>query len=95
MLPNLKLDEMVRNFSVKNNDYMYVIYVSSLIRSILSLHDLINNRIRAKEIEVEQAAEEKKKKEEAEKIKAEKEEAAKKEEAKSGKEDKNASTAKK
>ena len=53
LLPNLKLEETVRNFSVKNNDYMYVIYVSALIRSILSLHDLINNKIRAKEIEAE------------------------------------------
>jgi len=44
---------MVRSFSVKSNDYMYVIYVSALIRSILSLHDLINNKIQAKEQEVE------------------------------------------
>lgn len=53
MLPNLKVEEMVRSFSVKSNDYMYVIYVSALIRSILSLHDLINNKIQAKEQEVE------------------------------------------
>ena len=45
LLPNLRIEEMVRNFSVKSNDYMYVIYVSSLIRSILSLHDLVNNKI--------------------------------------------------
>ena len=49
---------------------MYVIYVSSLIRSVLSLHDLINNRISAKDIEIEKVKilreeeEEKKKKEE-------------------------------
>ena len=74
----MKLEETVRNFSVKNNDYMYVIYVSSLIRSILSLHDLINNKIKAKEIEAENAqkeaekiANEKKAKEEAEKRKEE------------------------
>ena len=74
----MKLEETVRNFSVKNNDYMYVIYVSSLIRSILSLHDLINNKIKAKEIEAENAqkeaekiANEKKAKEEAEKKKEE------------------------
>ena len=51
LLPNLKIEEMVKNFSVKSNDYMYVIYVSSLIRSILSLHDLVNNKIQMKEIE--------------------------------------------
>jgi 26S proteasome regulatory subunit N8 len=44
---------MVKNFSVKSNDYMYVLYVSSLVRSILSLHSLINNKISAKDIEAE------------------------------------------
>ena len=64
--------------SVKTNDYMYVIYVSALIRSILSLHDLINNKIQAKEHEQEVIKAEKQKeedaknaKEEAEKKKAE------------------------
>jgi len=57
---------------------MYVMYVSGLIRSILSLHDLINNKINAKEIELEtlkrekeEEAEKKKKEEEAAKKKAE------------------------
>lgn len=68
----------MRSFSVKSNDYMYVMYVSGLIRSILSLHDLINNKINAKEIELEtlkrekeEEAEKKKKEEEAAKKKAE------------------------
>lgn len=50
---------MVRSFSVKSNDYMYVMYVSGLIRSILSLHDLINNKINSKEIELERTKREK------------------------------------
>lgn len=62
---------MVRSFSVKSNDYMYVMYISSLIRSILSIHDLINNKINAKEIELERAKREKE--EEAEKRKNEEE----------------------
>lgn len=45
LLPNLKVQEMVQNFSVKSNDYMYVIYISTLVRSVISLHDLINNKI--------------------------------------------------
>ena len=65
LLPNLKVEEMVRSFSVKSNDYMYVIYVSGLIRSILSLHDLINNKINAKEVEIQ--IEKAKKEEEIEK----------------------------
>jgi len=71
LLPNLKVEEMVRSFSVKSNDYMYVMYISSLIRSILSIHDLINNKINAKEIELERAKREKE--EEAEKRKNEEE----------------------
>jgi len=76
LLPNLKVEEMVRNFSVKSNDYMYVIYVSSLIRSILSLHDLVNNKIQMKEIETENARKEKE--HEAEMLKKKEEEAKKK-----------------
>ena len=55
---------MVRNFSVKSNDYMYVVYVSNLVRSILSLHDLVNNKIQMKEIEVETSKKEKEREEE-------------------------------
>ena len=69
MLPNLKVEEMVKNFSVKSNDYMYVIYVSSLIRSILSLHDLINNKIHLKDTEVENAKKAKEREEELQKKK--------------------------
>jgi len=63
---------MVKNFSVKSNDYMYVLYISSIVRSIVSLHTLINNKINAKDIETEKAnmlkeeEEEKKKKKEEE-----------------------------
>lgn len=75
MLPNLKLDEMVKGFSVKTNDYMHVIYVSSLIKSVISLHNLINNKITTKEIEAENT---KKEKEREEDLKKKKEEEAKK-----------------
>ena len=50
---------MVRSFSVKSNDYMYVVYISNLIRSILALHDLINNKINNKEVELARAKKEK------------------------------------
>jgi 26S proteasome regulatory subunit N8 len=78
LLPNLKLEEMVQSLSVKSNDYMYVIYVSNLIRVTLSLHDLINNKIRMKDIEADNLTREKeaedehqKKKEEIAKLKVE------------------------
>lgn len=52
LLPNLKIDEIVKSFSLKTNDYMHLIYVSSLIKSVISLHNLINNKISTKETEV-------------------------------------------
>ena len=55
LLPNLNLEDMIKAFSVKSNDYMFVLYVSSLIKSVVSLHSLINNRIHNKEDEIEKA----------------------------------------
>jgi 26S proteasome regulatory subunit N8 len=55
LLPNLKVEQTVKNFSVKTNDYMHVIYVSNLIRAVISLHNLINNKIQTKEIEIDNA----------------------------------------
>ena len=57
---------MIKSFSVKSNDYMYVMYVSSLIKSVISLHNLINNKIINKEHEEEIIEKEKKEKEEKE-----------------------------
>ena len=53
LLPNLNLEEMIKAFSIKSNDYMFVLYVSSLIKSVVSLHTLVNNRIHNKEDEIE------------------------------------------
>ena len=62
---------MVKSLTVKTNDYMHVIYVCSLIRSVISLHNLINNKIQTKEIEVENSKKEKEKEEENRKKKEE------------------------
>ena len=64
MLPNLQIDEMIKSFSVKTNDYMYILYVSSLIKSVISLHSLINNKIHNKELEEEIVKKEKEAEEE-------------------------------
>ena len=64
----------MKNFSVKTNDYMHVVYVSTLIRSVVSLHNLINNKIATKEIEAENTKKEeemRKKKEEESRKKVE------------------------
>ena len=55
LLPNLKVDATVRNFSVKTNDYMHVVYVSGLIRAVIALHNLINNKIATKDTEADNA----------------------------------------
>mmetsp|Transcript_11777 Transcript_11777/g.11709 ORF Transcript_11777/g.11709 Transcript_11777/m.11709 type:complete len:119 (+) Transcript_11777:664-1020(+) len=71
LLPNLKIEEVVSSFSSKTNDQMHMIYVSSLIKSVITLHNLINNKISTKEIETENQRKEeelrKKKEEEAKK----------------------------
>ena len=56
----------------KNNDTTFVIYVCSIIRAIVSLHNLIDNRIMNKE-----AKEKNKEEAEAGKLKAEEEKAKK------------------
>ncbi|CAL5389811.1 unnamed protein product [Camellia sinensis] len=44
LLPNLNVAELIEAFAVKTNDMMLVIYLSSLIRSVVALHDLINSK---------------------------------------------------
>jgi 26S proteasome regulatory subunit N8 len=69
LLPNLNTDELVRAMLVKTNDMHMAIYLSALIRSVIALHDLVNNKIRygeedgiptEKKIEKELSVEEKK-----------------------------------
>ncbi|MEW5302777.1 MAG: hypothetical protein WDW36_005525 [Sanguina aurantia] len=44
LLPNMNVESLIKSLAVKSNDMMLVIYLSSLIRSILALHKLIDNR---------------------------------------------------
>ncbi|XP_021295881.1 26S proteasome non-ATPase regulatory subunit 7 homolog A-like [Herrania umbratica] len=45
LLPNLNVGELIKAFAVKTNDMMLVIYLSSLIRSVIALHNVINNKM--------------------------------------------------
>lgn len=47
---------------------MYILYVSSMIKSIISLHSLINNKIHNKELEEENLKKEKEMEEEKKKL---------------------------
>eukprot|EP01117_Protostelium_nocturnum_P012623 TRINITY_DN4646_c0_g1_i1.p2 TRINITY_DN4646_c0_g1~~TRINITY_DN4646_c0_g1_i1.p2 ORF type:complete len:325 (-),score=102.91 TRINITY_DN4646_c0_g1_i1:1147-2121(-) len=75
LAPNLEIEEVSKNFAVKTNDMMLVIYLSSLVRSVIALHSLINNKLENREAEkkvddvlngtFEEKKKEEKKKEEA------------------------------
>ncbi|KAI3828547.1 hypothetical protein L1987_02648 [Smallanthus sonchifolius] len=49
LLPNLNVADLIKAFAVKTNDQMLVIYLSSLIRSVIALHNMINNKMLNKE----------------------------------------------
>lgn len=44
LLPNLNVSELSKSFAVESNDMMLVMYVASLIRSVIALHNLIDNK---------------------------------------------------
>ena len=82
LLPNLNTPDLVKSMIHKTNDMHMAIYLAALIRSVIALHDLVNNKIRYgqdgmvdKEEEKKEEAAEAKKKEKEEK--EEKEAAAK------------------
>lgn len=47
LLPNLGIEELARSFAVQSNDMMLAIYLASLTRSVLALHNLIDNKVPA------------------------------------------------
>eukprot|EP00127_Corallochytrium_limacisporum_P002164 Clim_evm58s108 gene=Clim_evmTU58s108 len=51
LLPNLNLESLLTAFSVKTNDQFLIIYLAAMIRSIIALHNLIDNKIENREHE--------------------------------------------
>lgn len=51
LLPNLNVDELVKAFAVKTNDMQLAIYLASIIRAVVALHNLVDNRLLNKEKE--------------------------------------------
>lgn len=45
LLPTLNMPHLVPGFMTKTNDVMLVLYVSALIRTIIALHNLVDNKI--------------------------------------------------
>ncbi|KAK0550768.1 proteasome regulatory particle subunit [Tilletia horrida] len=56
LLPNLNNPETVRSFSVANNDQLLVVYLSSLIRAVIALDNLIANTRKLESQEAEAGA---------------------------------------
>jgi len=77
LLPDINLTPFVKAVYVKTNDQMLVVYLASLIRCIIALHNLISNKLfnrdaeknggKEKEEKKKKALEESKKKKEEEK----------------------------
>lgn len=72
LLPNLNVAQLSNSLAVESNDMMMVVYLASLVRSVIALHALIDNREERKAREMETAAKEKEKEKEREKEKEEK-----------------------
>jgi 26S proteasome regulatory subunit N8 len=45
MLPNLNVEALVRSMLVKTNDMYLAMYLAALVRSVIALHNLLNNKI--------------------------------------------------
>lgn len=81
LLPNLAGEKTVRSFSVKTNEMMQTIYIASMIRTIMALHKLLNNKIDNKALEIETERKQQEKAEAAKNPEAKVESPSKKEEA--------------
>ncbi|KAH9362194.1 hypothetical protein HPB48_002172 [Haemaphysalis longicornis] len=56
LLPDIGLQEFVKSLYVKTNDQMLVVYLASLVRSVVALHNLINNKITNRDAEKKESA---------------------------------------
>lgn len=45
LLPNSSTEQFIKSNFIKTNDQMLVIYLATLVRSVIALHNLINNKI--------------------------------------------------
>jgi hypothetical protein len=45
LLPNLDLQSFVQSMAAKTSDELLVVYLASLIRAVIALHNLINNKV--------------------------------------------------
>jgi 26S proteasome regulatory subunit N8 len=67
LLPDQDSDELVRSFAMETNDMMLALYLGSMLRSTVALHNLINNKIKNKKLKEDKGKEKDKKKEDKDK----------------------------
>lgn len=53
LLPNLDREDFVHSVTVKTSDQLLVVYLASLIRATIALHNLINNKVHNRQTEQE------------------------------------------
>jgi len=53
LLPNLNVEQFIKSITVMTNDQMVVIYLASVVRTVIALHNLINNKLQNKDLEKE------------------------------------------
>jgi 26S proteasome regulatory subunit N8 len=63
-LPNFETDDMIKSLSVQTNNNYLVLYLGWLVRTVISLHKLINNKISLREEDKQPEKKDEKKKEE-------------------------------
>jgi 26S proteasome regulatory subunit N8 len=61
LLPDQDSEELIRAFAMETNDMMLALYLGSMLRSTVALHNLINNKIKNKKLK--EKPDDKKKKE--------------------------------
>merc|ERR1712190_603862 len=50
LLPDQDSEELVKSFAMETNDMMLSLYLGSILRSTIALHNLINNKIKNKKL---------------------------------------------
>ncbi|KAJ8729610.1 hypothetical protein PYW08_001191 [Mythimna loreyi] len=88
LLPDIANDSFIDNLYIKTNDQSLVVYLAALVRSIIALHNLINNKITNRDAEEGKKEDKDKKEKEKKEGKDGKEEDKKDEKAKGDKKEK-------
>merc|ERR1712190_42285 len=55
LMPDQDSEELVRSLATETNDMMLALYLGSMLRSTVALHNLINNKMKNKKAKEEKA----------------------------------------